>query len=48
MIKNKASINEEASGNVESLKKEIKRLKEEILGQKIYYWRTLNWKWKEN
>lgn len=30
MIKNKASINEEAQGNVESLKKEIKRLKEEL------------------
>lgn len=34
MIKNKALINEEASGNVESLKKEIRRLKEEILGYK--------------
>lgn len=30
MIKNKASINEESSGNVESLKNEIKRLKGEL------------------
>ena len=29
-IKNKASVNEEASGSVDSLKKEIKRLKEEL------------------
>lgn len=34
MIKNKASINEEAQGNVESLKKEIKRLKEDLLSSK--------------
>jgi phage host-nuclease inhibitor protein Gam len=32
MIRNKASVNEEATGNIESLKKEIKRLKEEIVG----------------
>merc|ERR1712194_326089 len=31
MIKNNASVNEEASGNIESLKKEINRLKEELL-----------------
>jgi len=30
MIKNKASVNEESSGNVESLKNEIKRLKGEL------------------
>ncbi len=30
MIRNKASINEESSGNMESLKREIKRLKEEL------------------
>ena len=30
MIKNRASVNEESSGNMESLKKEIKRLKEEL------------------
>ena len=30
MIKNKASINEESGGNIETLKKEIKKLKEEI------------------
>lgn len=30
LIKNKASINEESSGNLESLKKEIKRLKDEL------------------
>ena len=34
MIKNKAQINEEAQGNVDSLKKEIKRLKEELLQQR--------------
>ncbi|EAS01807.2 kinesin motor catalytic domain protein (macronuclear) [Tetrahymena thermophila SB210] len=33
-IKNKASINEEAQGNVESLKKEIKRLKEDLAQSK--------------
>ena len=31
MIKNKASVNEESSGNLEGLKKEIKRLKEELV-----------------
>jgi len=31
MIKNNASVNEEASGNLETLKKEINRLKEELL-----------------
>lgn len=31
MIKNKASINEESSGSMDNLKKEIKRLKEELL-----------------
>ena len=31
MIRNKASINEESSGSMEGLKKEIKRLKEELL-----------------
>ena len=30
MIKNKASINEESSGNIEALKREIKKLKEEL------------------
>ena len=30
MIKNKASVNEEASGNLDSLKREITRLKEEL------------------
>ena len=30
MIKNKALVNEEASGNVESLKKELKRLRGEL------------------
>ena len=30
MIKNKASINEESSGNLESLKREIRRLKDEL------------------
>jgi hypothetical protein len=30
MIKNKASINEESSGSMESLRKEINRLKEEL------------------
>lgn len=34
MIKNKASVNEESAGNIESLKKEIKKLKEEILEYK--------------
>ena len=34
MIKNKASVNEESSGNVEFLKKEIKRLKEELTSYK--------------
>ena len=31
MIKNRASVNEESSGNIEGLKKEIRRLKEELL-----------------
>lgn len=31
MIKNTASINEEEHGSVEMLKKEIKRLKEELM-----------------
>jgi len=30
MIKNKAQVNEESSGNIEALKKEIKRLKEDL------------------
>lgn len=30
MVKNKASINEDTSGNLESLKGEIKRLKYEL------------------
>jgi len=30
MIKNKASVNEESTGNMEMMKKEIKRLKEEL------------------
>lgn len=30
MIKNRASINEESSGNIEGLKFEIKRLSEEL------------------
>lgn len=34
MIKNKASINEEAQGSVESLKKEIKRLKNDLAQSK--------------
>lgn len=36
MIKNKASINEESSGNIEGLRKEIKRLKEELGQAKNY------------
>ncbi len=35
MIKQKASINEESSGNVEALKKEIIRLREELSRYKI-------------
>jgi hypothetical protein len=31
MITNKAFANEESSGNLESLKKEIKRLKDELV-----------------
>ena len=34
MIKNKASVNEESAGNIESLKKEIKKLKDEIIEYK--------------
>ena len=37
MIKNKASINEELSGNIESMKKENKKLKEEL-----EYYKKLN------
>jgi hypothetical protein len=36
MIKNKASINEESNGNIESLKTEIKRLKEELTSAKSF------------
>ena len=34
MIKNKVTINEESCGNVESLKNEIKRLKEQLADAK--------------
>lgn len=36
MIKNKASINEESSGNIESLKRELKKLKDELAQAKNY------------